>query len=321
MWGMIATWRMALEGITHASTLLAKGEKSAKAVVNAVADVEDFPFYKSVGYGGLPSENGEVELDAAFMDGDTLAFGAVGNLVDIANPIRVAHALSRERFNSLLVGVGAREWALSQGFAEKTMLTERAIQHYRKRCRETIDQGLSPYDGHDTVGMIGLDTHGSMSVATSTSGLFMKRRGRLGDSPIIGSGFYCDSQIGAATATGVGEDLMKGCTSYEIVRRMEGGMTPQDAADSVIFELEDKLMARFGRVGDLSVVCMNKLGEFGVSTNIKTFSFVVTTRDLPPTVYLAERQSDRTHYVPADDAWMSDYAARIRAPIGEPQYD
>lgn len=258
-----------------------EGEKSAKAVVNAVADVEDFPFYKSVGYGGLPSENGEVELDAAFMDGDTLAFGAVGNLVDIANPIRVAHALSRERFNSLLVGVGAREWALSQGFAEKTMLTERAMQHYRKRCRETIDQGLSPYDGHDTVGMIGLDTHGSMSVATSTSGLFMKRRGRLGDSPIIGSGFYCDSQIGAATATGVGEDLMKGCTSYEIVRRMEGGMTPQDAADSVIFELEDKLMARFGRVGDLSVVCMNKLGEFGVSTNIKTFSFVVATRDLP----------------------------------------
>lgn len=139
MWGMIATWRMALEGIISASETLKNGEKSAKAVVNAVAEVEDFPFYKSVGYGGLPNENGEVELDAAFMDGDTLAFGAVGNLVDIANPIRVAHALSRERFNSLLVGVGAREWALSQGFPEKTMLTERALQHYRKRCHETID--------------------------------------------------------------------------------------------------------------------------------------------------------------------------------------
>ncbi|MCE9913516.1 N(4)-(beta-N-acetylglucosaminyl)-L-asparaginase, partial [Hafnia paralvei] len=298
-----------------ASETLKNGEKSAKAVVNAVAEVEDFPFYKSVGYGGLPNENGEVELDAAFMDGDTLAFGAVGNLVDIANPIRVAHA------HSLLVGVGAREWALSQGFPEKTMLTERALQHYRKRCHETIDRGLSPYDGHDTVGMIGLDKRGSMSVATSTSGLFMKRRGRLGDSPIIGSGFYCDSQIGAATATGVGEDLMKGCTSYEIVRRMEGGMSPQDAADSVIGELEDKLMARFGRVGDLSVVCMNRLGEFGVSTNIQTFSFVVATRDLPATVYLAERRDDHTHYAPADEQWMADYAARIRAPIGEPQYD
>ncbi len=233
MWGMIATWRMALEGITHAGETLQNGGKSAKAVVNAVAEVEDFPFYKSVGYGGLPSENGEVELDAAFMDGDTLAFGAVGNLVDIANPIQVAHALSRERFNSFMVGAGAREWALSQGFTEKTMLTQRAMQHYRKRCHETIDRGLSPYDGHDTVGVIGLDQHGSMSVGTSTSGLFMKRRGRLGDSPVIGSGFYCDSEVGAATATGVGEDLMKGCTSYEIVRRMEGGMTPHDAADPV----------------------------------------------------------------------------------------
>lgn len=321
MWGMIATWRMAFEGIKQASELLKKGEKSAKAVVNAVCAVEDFPFYKSVGYGGLPSENGDVELDAAFMDGDSLAFGAVGNLVDIANPIRVAQALSRERFNSLLVGVGAREWALKQGFPEKTMLTERAIQHYRKRCQETIDKGLSPYDGHDTVGMIGLDQHGSMSVATSTSGLFMKRRGRLGDSPIIGSGFYCDSQVGAATATGVGEDLMKGCTSYEIVRRMEGGMTPQNAADAVICELENKLMSRFGRVGDLSVVCMNRQGEFGVATNIKTFSFVVATHNLPPTVYLADRQDGQTHYTPATQQWMTEYDARIKAPIGEPQYD
>lgn len=144
MWGMIATWRMALEGITHASTLLAKGEKSAKAVVNAVADVEDFPFYKSVGYGGLPSENGEVELDAAFMDGDTLAFGAVGNLVDIANPIRVAHALSRERFNSLLVGVGAREWALSQGFAEKPCSPSAPCNTIASAVEKLSIRGLAP---------------------------------------------------------------------------------------------------------------------------------------------------------------------------------
>ena len=251
MWGIIATWRMALEGVTESASALAAGKPVAAAVVDAVATVEDFPFYKSVGYGGLPTENGEVELDAAYMDGDTLAFGAVGNLVDIANPVRVAHALSRQRYNSLLVGPGAREWALSQGFTDKTMLTDRAMQHYRKRCRETLDKGLSPYDGHDTVGIIGLDKQGSMSVATSTSGLFMKKRGRIGDSPIIGSGFYCDSETGAATATGVGEDLMKGCTSYEIVRRMAQGMSPQQAADSVVFELEDKLMSRFGRAGDL----------------------------------------------------------------------
>lgn len=108
MWGIIATWRMALEGVTESASALAAGKPVAPAVVDAVAAVEDFPFYKSVGYGGLPTENGEVELDAAYMDGDTLAFGAVGNLVDIANPVRVAHALSRQRYNSLLVGGRAR---------------------------------------------------------------------------------------------------------------------------------------------------------------------------------------------------------------------
>lgn len=317
MWGIIATWRMALEGVSESASALAGGGRAADAVVEAVAAVEDFPLYKSVGYGGLPTENGEVELDAAFMDGDTLAFGAVGNLIDIANPVRVAHALSRQRYNSLLVGQGAREWALEQGFADKQMLTERAMQHYRKRCRETLDRGLSPYDGHDTVGIIGLDVRGSMSVATSTSGLFMKKRGRIGDSPIMGSGFYCDSEAGAATATGVGEDLMKGCTSYEIVRRMAGGMTPQQAADSVVFELEDKLMSRFGRAGDLSVVCMNRRGEFGAATNISTFSFVVATADRPLTVFRAEREAQGTRYWPVDETWMQAYAARIRAPIEE----
>lgn len=171
---------MALEGVTESASATAAGKPVSAAVVDAVAAVEDFPLYKSVGYGGLPTENGDVELDAAYMDGDTLAFGAIGNLVDIANPVRVAHALSRQRYNSLLAGRGAREWALSRGFADKTMLTERAMQHYRKRCRETLDKGLSPYDGHDTVGIIGLDKQGSMSVATSTSGLFMKNAAALG---------------------------------------------------------------------------------------------------------------------------------------------
>jgi len=322
MWGTIATWRMALEGITQASETLAHNATAAQAVVDAVVAVENFPLYKLVGYGGLPTENAEVELDAAFIDDHSLAFGAVGNLIDIANLVKVAHALSRELFNSLLVEQGDKEWALIQGFSKKTMLTESALQQYRKRCRETIDKGLSPYDGHDTVGAISLDQQRSMCFATSTSGLFMKRRGRLGDSPTIGSGFYCDSQICAATATGIGEDLIKGCTSYEIVRCMEQGKSPQQDADSVVFELEHNLMARFGCVGDLSVVCINRNGEFGAATNIKTFSFVVATTNQAPTVYLAERRTGHTHYKPTDEQWMIDYVARISAPIEkETHYD
>ena len=178
MWGIIATWRMALEGVSESASALAGGSAATASVVDAVVAVEDFPLYKSVGYGGLPTENGEVELDAAWMDGDTLAFGAVGNLVDIANPVKVAQALGRQRYNSLLVGQGAREWALSQGFAEKKMLTERAMQHYRKRCRETLDKGLSPYDGHDTVGVIALDQR-AVYEKTRTRRRFPDHRFRL----------------------------------------------------------------------------------------------------------------------------------------------
>src|SRR5690606_10503834 len=131
------------------------------------------------------------------------------------------------------------------------------------RLKETIEKGLSPYDGHDTVGMVALDSRNSMAAGTSTSGLFMKKRGRVGDSPLSGSGFYVDSEIGGATATGLGEDIMKGCVSYEIVRLMKEGYTPQGAADKAVAELNDLLIKKRKKAGDISVVCINNKGEFG----------------------------------------------------------
>ena len=234
MWGMIATWRMALEGITEASEHLEKGMEAGDAVELAVRRVEDYPFYKSVGYGGLPNENCEVELDAAFMDGNTLDIGAVAGIRDYSNPVSIARKLSYEKVNNFLVGIGAEDYAHKNGFERKNMLTDRAKLHYKKRKKETLDKGLSPYAGHDTVGMISLDKTGKMCAATSTSGLFMKKRGRIGDSALSGSGFYVDSRIGGATATGLGEDLMKGCISYEIVRLMKEGKHPQEACDIAV---------------------------------------------------------------------------------------
>lgn len=117
----------------------------------AVRTVEDYPLYKSVGYGGLPNENCEVELDAAFMDGDTLSIGAVGGIRDFKNPVSIARRLSRERFNIFLVGSGAEEYAHKNGFERKNMLTDRAKKIWEKRVREINDKNLSPYDGHDTV--------------------------------------------------------------------------------------------------------------------------------------------------------------------------
>ncbi|HBH3830642.1 TPA: N(4)-(beta-N-acetylglucosaminyl)-L-asparaginase [Clostridioides difficile] len=315
MWGMIATWRMALEGITEASEHLEKGMEAGDAVELAVRRVEDYPFYKSVGYGGLPNENCEVELDAAFMDGNTLDIGAVAGIRDYSNPVSIARKLSYEKVNNFLVGIGAEEYAHKNGFERKNMLTDRAKLHYKKRKKETLDKGLSPYAGHDTVGMISLDKTGKMCAATSTSGLFMKKRGRIGDSALSGSGFYVDSSIGGATATGLGEDLMKGCISYEIVRLMKEGKHPQEACDIAVNELDKQLIKRRGKAGDLSLVAMNNKGEWGVATNIADFTFPVVTKEESPTVYISNRVDGKTIHKVISNEWMEAYEARIKAPI------
>lgn len=315
MWGMIATWRMAVEGITKASEQLESGIDAGYAVETAVKMVEDYPFYKSVGYGGLPNENCEVELDAAYMDGDTLSIGAVASIKDYKNPVSIAKKLSEEKVNNFLVGVGAEDYAHKNGFERKNMLTDRAKLHYEKKKKETLNKGLSPYDGHDTVGIISLDKNGKMCVATSTSGLFMKKRGRIGDSALSGSGFYVDSEVGGATATGLGEDLMKGCISYEIVRLMKEGKYPQEACDIAVNNLDKELIKRRGKAGDLSLVAMNNKGEWGVATNIENFTFSVVTSNLSPTVYIANRKDGKTTYEVASKEWMDAYESRIKAPI------
>lgn len=315
MWGIIATWRMAKEGIDEAVVILKQQGDSGDALEIAIKNVENNPFYKSVGYGGLPNQEQVVELDASFMDGNTLDIGAVGGLRDFANPISIARALSQEYYNNFLVGEGAEKYASSHGFERKNMLTKRAKKHYEKRKKATLDQGLSPYSGHDTVGMVTLDMQCKMCAGTSTSGLFMKRPGRVGDSPIPGSGYYVDSRIGGACATGLGEDVMKGCATYEIVRLMKEGLSPQEACEKVVNDLEKTLLERKGVVGDLSFVAMDHLGRWGVATNIPEFSFVVATEMTPTTVYLSKRVDGHCIHTPASQSWLEAYEKRIREPL------
>ena len=180
-----------------------------------------------------------------------------------------------------------------------------------------MSQEIKPYTGHDTVGMVCLDQTGKMTAATSTSGLFMKKKGRVGDSPIAGSGFYCDSKIGGATATGLGEDLMKGCISYEIVRLMEEGLHPQEACEKAVNNLDKKLKARRQEAGDLSVVAMNCKGEWGVATNIDGFSFAVVTEDQEAMVYLTKRENGHCVHEVASQEWLDNYMKTRMAPIEE----
>lgn len=322
MWSMIATWRMAVEGITKGAEMLKEGGGAGEAIELAIRQVEDFPYYKSVGYGGLPNEEMEVEMDAAYMDGDTLDIGAVAAIRDFANPVSIARRLSREKVNSMLVAGGAEKFAHKEGFERKNMLTDRAKAHYRKRVKEMAAEAavmeLKPYSGHDTVGMVCLDGNGKMTAATSTSGLFMKKKGRVGDSPISGSGFYADSKKGAASATGLGEDLMKGCISYEIVRLMGEGMHPKKACETAVNRLDRELRERRGEAGDISLIAMNPKGEWGAATNIEGFSFAVVTEELEPTVYLVTRgEVGHCTYEKASEEWMENYIKTRMAPIEE----
>ncbi len=303
-WGIIGTWRMSLEGIMEAEKLLKDYGSSLDAVEIAVKMVEDCPEYRSVGYGGLPNQECEVELDAAFMDGDSLSIGAVGGIRDYKNPVSIARSLMSEKYNIFLTGQGAEKYAHKMGFERMNMLTDYSKKEWERKTKENKENNLKPYDGHDTVGIVGLDRNGKMAVATSTSGLFMKKPGRIGDSPISGSGFYVDSEIGGASATGLGEDIMKGCISYEIVRLMGEGFHPQEAAEKAVYAFNEKLIKRRGKVGDISVVCMNNKGQWGVATNINKFSFVVATKGEDPTVYIASNSNGRTVYVKATQEWI-----------------
>lgn len=315
MWGIIATWTMAKESIELVEKKLEQDMSSADAVETAIKEIENFPYFKSVGYGGLPNEEMVVELDAAFMDGQDLSFGAVGAIKDFANPISIARRLSQEKVNNFLVGEGAEKFGHRHGFERKTMLTDRAQIHYKNRVKEMEEFEISPYSGHDTVGMVSLDKKGHMAAGTSTSGLFMKHAGRLGDSPVLGSGLYVDSEIGGASATGLGEDLMKGVVSYEVVRLMKEGSSPQEACEKVTFEMDAKLKAKRGKAGDISIVAMNKQGEWGAASNIDNFSFVVATEKQACTVYRTIREGNKMKHSVASQEWLKDYIDQRTAPL------
>ncbi|MDF3333317.1 N(4)-(beta-N-acetylglucosaminyl)-L-asparaginase [Lacticaseibacillus rhamnosus] len=314
-WGVIATWRMAHDGVKKASQLLQANGTAGDAVEALIKTVEAYPYYKSVGYGGLPNENGEVEMDAAFMDGDTLAQGAVAGIHQVLHAVSVARALSHDHYNSFLVGQGATQYAQLNGFEMRNMLTDRAKKRWEKRRAELADAKIKPYDGHDTVGAITLAPTGSMAAATSTSGLFMKRPGRVGDSPLSGSGFYVDSDIGGAAATGLGEDIMKGCLSYEIVRRMGEGRTPQEACDEAVYPFIEKLKRRYGKAGEFSLIALDRAGNWGVATNVE-FTFSVATTSQKPVILMANPGPNQTTTItPVTQAWLDAYEKRIKAPI------
>lgn len=307
MFVSIATWLMAEQGTKKAYEVLKKGGTSEEALLKLIKDVEDDERFSSVGLGGLPNRYGIVQLDGAFMDGDSFEFGAVASLENIKSAIDTAYLLKDRSANNFLVGQGAKEFALSRGIKETDVLTSKAYDRYKKKASMLKDD-LKAYDGHDTVGAIVLDERGHMVAGTSTSGLFLKENGRVGDSPLIGSGLYVDSSIGGACATGMGEDITKGCLSYEVVRLMESGLSPTEATRSAYKRFEKRYLKTGKKLRDISLIAIDRFGRFGAFSNIDTFTFVVGNNELDAIVYrLAFDENGDQMYSVIDDEFRREW--------------
>jgi isoaspartyl peptidase/L-asparaginase-like protein (Ntn-hydrolase superfamily) len=283
-WSIIATWGFSLSGVEAASEILESGGSAIDAAEKVARMVEDDVEVDSVGYGGFPNIKGEVELDAAFMDGRDLSIGAVMAIKGFGNPISIAREVMTAPSYNLLADRGAESFAAKEGFHKKDMLTENMKKVWKEKKAE-LGTGNLGDQGHDTVGIVALDLSGDMSAATSTSGLSLKLEGRVGDSPIPGSGFYVDNEVGGAAATGVGEDIMKGCISFHAVELMRQGYTPQQAAEEAIKRLHNRLGKSGRKVGKMAIVCADNKGNFGGAANHDEFKYAACIDTMPPKLF------------------------------------
>ncbi len=284
-WLVIATWSTALKGVREAARELDQKGCTANDAVELIARIEeDDPENCTVGFGGFPNKNGEVELDAAFMDGKDMSIGAVAAVKGYKNPVSIARQLMTGSMHTMLVGQGAEDFAASNGFTRGIIMTDGIRKAWEERIKETENPFLQAPIGHDTIGAVALDSKNHMAVATSSSGMGMKHRGRVGDSPLVGSGFFVDDEIGGAAATGLGEDIMKGCTCYAAVDLMRQGLSPQQAAEEAVRRTHMRLKKHMEKVGCIAVVCADNKGRYGGAANHEGFTYAVASSECEPVV-------------------------------------
>jgi N4-(beta-N-acetylglucosaminyl)-L-asparaginase len=282
-------------GVQLAYEMITRGADTLDAIVKGVSVVELDPNDQSVGLGGLPNENGVVQLDASCMHGPTKRAGAVGAIEDIATPAAVAKAVMDYTDHIMLVGEGAKRFALQMGFKAQDLLTEQSRKDWMrwKAQLNASDNWLNPppasrpprdgeapssagrhvsYDDKGipytwgTIKMNAVNANGDVSSCTTTSGLSWKIPGRVGDSPIIGAGQYCDNEVGAAGSTGRGEANIKVCGAFLAVEFMRQGMTPEAALMKVIERVvamtESRLLVNGKPTFQLQFYAVNKKGEY-----------------------------------------------------------
>ncbi len=294
-----------IRGVKLAYDRIVAGEDTLDAIIAGVNTVELDPNDQSVGLGGYPNEDGVVQLDASVMHGPTRRAGAVGAIEEIATPSLVAKAVMDYTDHIMLVGRDATRFAVNMGFKTQNLLTDKTRQDWlRWKARLNKDDAWLDHDedvkvkfSTGTINMNALNARGDVSSCTTTSGMAWKIPGRVGDSPIIGAGQYCDNTVGAAGSTGRGEANIKVCGAFLAVEFMRNGMSPEQALlkviERVIAMTESRLLDPNGRpYFDLNFYALTKDGRYAGASAYEGSDFAVCDEKgarVEPCVYLYKK--------------------------------
>jgi N4-(beta-N-acetylglucosaminyl)-L-asparaginase len=286
---VIATWPFGKTAVDTALPLLAAGKPALDAVIAGAQAVENDPAVRSVGFGSLPDRIGQLTLDSCVMDGKTLSCGAVAGLQHIRSASAVARRVMEKTPHVLLVGEGAKWFALQEGFKLEMPHTVEAIREWfekhpeakkkpgeRQNAFDPVDINVIDEHNHDTVTVLGLDKTGHLGGVCTTSGLAYKMPGRVGDSPIIGAGLYVDDQAGAAGATGVGEEIIRIGGSLFMVEQMRAGKTPQQTCELAAKRVNAAAVRRGVHPAACAFIALSPKGEVGAAATERTnFQYAV----------------------------------------------
>ena len=256
---VIATWDVP-NSTAKAWEVLEKGGNALDAVEQGVRMEEADVSNQTVGKGGRPDRDGNVTLDACIMDHKGNC-GSVVYLQNIVHPVSVARKVMEETPHVMLAGQGAQQFAVEMGFQKENLLTEKSRQEWETWKETAHYKPIINIENHDTIGMLAIDQEGNLSGACTTSGMAYKLAGRVGDSPIIGAGLFVDNEVGAATATGVGEEVVRTVGSFLIVELMRQGKSPQEACEEGVKRIIEKNKGKLDF--QIGFIAINKMGQVG----------------------------------------------------------
>lgn len=274
---VLSTWNFGIAANVEAWKILSTGGRALDAVEAGARVPEGDPKESSVGLGGLPDRDGLVTLDSCIID-EFANCGAVACLEHIVHPVSVARKVMEKTPHVFLVGEGALRFALSQGFKKEKLLTKESEKAWKEWLKTAQYKPVANIENHDTIGIVALDNKQNLSGACTTSGMAYKMQGRVGDSPIIGAALFVDNEIGAATSTGVGEEVIRIVGSHLVVELMRQGNSPQQACEKAVQRIVKNQPVKSKEI-QVGFLALNKNGEVGAYALQKGFTYAVYNQE------------------------------------------